>query len=194
MSEKIWQLVYDSAANEGTILHDDTVSAIVEALDIALPDVLLVEGSGVSPARPPQSLQKRADDLSPEEAAQWLESIILNGYRTSIHAAVLKAVQMFRADAARVAPREPLDYEALAYKSHAALADALRERPTCWCDSLRAAGAGDAVKCPPCMARESAALVAGLRQELQELKDTVARVDQSAASSPTGSTASEERR
>jgi hypothetical protein len=43
-------------------------------------------------------------------------------------------------------------------------------------------------------AAEVDALVAGLRHEVQELKDTVARVDRSAASSPTGSTASKERR
>jgi hypothetical protein len=39
----------------------------------------------------------------------------------------------------------------------------LEEKPSCWCDALRAAGVGGAAKCPPCVAREYAGVLVGLR-------------------------------
>lgn len=35
--QDLWQAIYDAAANEGTILHDDTVSAIERGIRAAFP-------------------------------------------------------------------------------------------------------------------------------------------------------------
>lgn len=42
------------------------------------------------------SYEQRASEMSNEEAATWLERIILDGYRTSIQVAVFKACKMLR--------------------------------------------------------------------------------------------------